>query len=195
MININLVPENLRKKRRRTVNPISAINLPPEVLVGLVGGLICLLILAHLSLWFMISQKSAEKKKLDGQMESLSPNKQQADAIAKELRTLQGKKSAIEKMTSAPKILLAPKLNDISDSMPRGVWLGKISLEQGMFTINGSAVSKGSDEMMGVVELAAKLKGKKEFIKHLKSMEVGPIQRKKIESVEIADFSILAKFQ
>ncbi len=195
MININLVPENLRKKRSRAVNPLAAMNLPMEVMVGLVGGLICLLILTHLGLWFMISQRSVEKKTLDGQMEGLLPYKQQTDAIAKELRILQGKKSAIEKMTSAPKILWAPKLNDISDSMPRGVWLGKISLEQGMFTINGSAVSKGSDEMMGVVDLASKLKDKKEFVKHLKSMEVGPIQRRKIESVEIADFSIMAKFQ
>ncbi len=195
MININLVPENLRKKRGKTVNPLTVMNFPMEVMVGLVGGLICLLIFTHVGLWFVISQKLAEKKKLEGQMENLLPYKQQADAIAKELRTLQGKKSAIEKMTSASKILWAPKLNDISDSMPRGVWLGKISLEQGMFTIHGSAVSKGGDEMMGVVELASKLKGQKEFIKHLKSIEVGPIQRRKIESAEIADFSILAKFQ
>ena len=170
-------------------------NLPMEVMVGLVGGLICLLIVVHLVLWLVIFQRSVEKKRLDGQMKSLLSHKQQADAIAKELRNLQRKKSAIEKMTSASKILWAPKLNDISDSMPRGVWLGKISLEQGLFTINGSAISKGSDEMMGVVELTSKLKDKKEFIKHLKSMEVGPIQRKKIESVEIADFSIMAKFQ
>ena len=195
MININLVPENLRKKRSKTINPISAINLPPEVMVGLVGGLICLLIFIHLVLWFVISQKSAENKKMDGQMQSLSPHKRQADAIAKELRTLQGKKSAIEKMTSAAKILWAPILNDISDSLPRGVWLSKISLEQGMFTIHGSAVSKGGDEMMGVVELVSKLKGKKAFLTHLKSMEVGPIQKRKIESVELADFSITAKFQ
>ena len=195
MNNINLVPENLRKKRGKTINPLTVINLPLEVMVGLVGGLICLLIVLHLVLWVMISQRSAEKKKLDRQMESLSPNKQQADAIAKELRVLQEKKSAIEKMTSAPKILWAPKLNDISDSMPRGVWLGKISLDQVMFAINGSAVSKGGDEMMGVVELVSKLKGKKAFLTHLKSMEVGPIQRRKIESVELADFSITAKFQ
>lgn len=195
MMNINLVPENLRKKHSKTVNPLSAINLPLEVMVGLVGGLICLLILTHLGIWFVISQRSAEEKRLDGQMEDLRPYKQRADSIAKELRILQGKKNAIEKMTSVPKILWSPKLNDISDSMPRGVWLDKISLGEGLFTIHGSAVSKGSDEMMGVVELVSKLKGKKEFIKHLKSMEVGPIQRRKIESVEIADFSIMAKFQ
>lgn len=195
MMNINLVPENLRKKHSKAVNPLAALNLPMEVMVGLVGGLICLLILTHLGLWFVISQKSAEKKKLDGQMESLLPYKHQADSIAKELRILQAKKSAIEKMTSVPKILWSPKLNDISDSMPRGVWLDKIFLEQGLFTIHGSAVSRGSDEMMGVIELVSKLKGKKEFIKHLKIMEIGPIQRRKIESVEIADFSIVAKFQ
>lgn len=170
-------------------------NLPMEVMVGLIGGLICLLIIIHLGLWFIISQKSVEKKKMEGQKQELLPYKQQADSLAKELRVLQGKKDAIEKMTSASKIFWAPKLNDISDSMPRGVWLGKIFLEQGTFTINGSAISKGSDEMMGVVDLASKLKAKKEFIKHLKSMEVGSIQRKKIESVEIADFSIMAKFQ
>lgn len=177
------------------MNPLAVMNLPREALIGFVGALICLLILAHLGLWFMISRKTAEKKELDGQMAQLRPYKQQADAVAKELRIVQGKKNAIEKMTSAPKILLAPKLSDISDSMPRGVWLDQISLEQGVFTIHGSAVSKGSDEMMGVVELVSKLKGKKEFLKDLKSMEVGSIQRRKIASVELADFSITAKFQ
>ena len=195
MLNINLVPENLRKKREKTINPLAAMNIPVEVMVGLVGGLFCLLILVHLSLWFVVSQKLAEKRKLDREMEGLLIYKRETDAVIKELRVLQEKKSAIEKMTSAPKILWAPKFNDISDSMPRGVWLSKISLDQGVFTINGSAVSKGSDEMMGVVELTSKLKGEKEFIKNLKSMEVGPIQRRKIESVEIADFSITAKFQ
>ena len=170
-------------------------NLPAEAMVGLVGGLICLLILTHLGLWFMLSHKLSERKILDKQMQDLSLHKRQADSIAKELRIVQGKKNAIEKMTGAPKILWAPKFNDISDSMPRGVWLGKISLEQGMFTIQGSAVSKGGDEMMGVVDLVSNLKGKKGFLKHLKSMEVGPIQRRKIGSVEIADFSIMAKFQ
>lgn len=195
MLNINLVPENLRKKHSKAINPLAGMNIPMELMVGLVGGLFCLLIFVHLGLWFVTSQKLAEKKKLDGQMEGLLAHKRQTDAIIKELRVLQGKKSAIEKMMSAPKILWAPKFNDISDSMPRGVWLTKISLEEGKFTINGSAVSKGSDEMMGVVELASRLKDKKEFIKNLKSMEVGPIQRRKIESVEIADFSIMAKFQ
>lgn len=195
MIEINLVPENLKKKKAKPASPMLGVNIPPEAVIGLVGGVVVLLIITHVILLYMTCKRLAEKKVLDRQMEGLSPQKIESETVAKELRGLQGKKNAIEQMTKTQKILWAPKLNDISDSIPRGVWLNKVTLDHGILSIEGSSVAKLTDEMMSVSEFTSKLKEHSGFLSQLKSIELGSIQRRKIESLEIADFSITAKYQ
>ena len=195
MIKINLVPENLRKKRKAPVIPTIAFNLPVEATIGLIGGLIVLLIMGHVALFMLTCQKIAQKRNLDKEWETLFPSKQKVDLTTNELRALQGKKSAMDKITKGQRILWSPKLNSISDSIPKGVWLKKIALDQGALTIEGSAVSKIAEEMISIGELTTNLKAQNRFITHMKNLEVGSIQRRKIEAVEISDFSIVAKFQ
>ena len=195
MIKINLVPEHLRKKHKTPVFPTVTFNLPAEATIGLFGGLFVLLFMVHLSLFLITYKKIVQKKRLDRIWEELLPDKQRIDRVSNELRSLQGKKTAIEKITKGQRILWSPKLNAISDSIPKGVWLNKIMLEQGVFTIEGSAVSKLADEMMSVGNFTSNLKVQAQFADHLKNLEVGSIQRRKIDAVEISDFSVTAKFQ
>ncbi len=195
MIDINLVPENLRKKHKTAVIPTVTFNLPSEATIGLIGGLVVLLIIVDLSLLTITCKKIAQKKKLDKEWEELLPDKWKAERMSNELRSLQGKKTAMEKITKGQRILWAPKLNTISDSIPQGLWLHRIALEQGVLTIEGSAVSKIADEMMSVGNFTSHLKNQKYFVDRLQNLEVGSIQRRRIGAVEISDFSVIAKFQ
>mgnify|MGYP001615804926 CR=1 FL=1 len=195
MIDINLIPTNLRKKSKTPLFRCSIFNLPSEAIVGLVGGLIVLLGIIHFLLLGFIGKKIAQKKQLEKSWQEILPQKQKADRLVNEWRALQAKKSDIEKMTMSRRILWAPKLNSMSDSLSRGVWLNRINLDEGVLMIEGSVVSKMADEMGSVGSLTSNLKSKERFVSGLENIEVGPLQRRKIQTTEIADFSITAKVQ
>ena len=195
MIDINLIPTNLRKKSKTPLFRGSSFNLPPEAIVGLVGGLIVLLGIIHFLLLGFLGNKIAQKKQLEKSWQEILPQKQKADRLVNEWRALQAKKSDIEKMTMSRRILWAPKLNSMSDSLSRGVWLNRINLDEGVLMIEGSVVSKMADEMGSVGSLTSNLKSQERFVSGLENIEVGPLQRRKIQTTEIADFSITAKVQ
>jgi hypothetical protein len=63
MIEINLVPSELRKKRRKSLLP-GGFNMPLEVVIGAGGGMLAILILVHISLLFMGLQKLSHQQGL-----------------------------------------------------------------------------------------------------------------------------------
>ena len=195
MIDINLVPENLRKKRKSQILPAN-LNIPQEALIGLVGGLFVLLLIIHVVFQLIIFMKYAQHSHYKSQWEKISPDKEKVDRVSNEMRMMQGKIKSVENITSSKRVVLAPKLNDISDSIPRGVWLNKITLEEKVILIEGSAVSKVKDEMISMVgTFASNLKAQKKFMGELNNLEVGSIQRRKSQNTELADFSITAKLK
>ena len=194
MIEINLAPENLRKKKKSSALP-SALNLPQEVIVGLVGGLLALLLLVHIALQAVIFFQFIQHARLNKDWESLKTDKESTDKMLTDLRTLQAKIKSIENLTTAKRIIWSQKFNDISDSIPREIWLTKVTLEDKILTVEGSAVSKNQDQMVSVGNFTSKLKSQKTFMKDFSSLEVGVIQRRKIQATELADFTVTAKLK
>ena len=195
MIEINLIPPALRKKRKVAAFSGFNLSLPPEALVGFVGGLVILLAFIHVLLLGLLWNKVVQKNRMEKSWQDILPQKQRADRLLNEWRRLQSQKSSIEKMTIERRILWAPKLNALSDGIPRGVWLNKAHLEGDILLIEGSVISKVADEMSSVGAFTTNLKIQKQFMSNLKNIEVGPLKRRKIQTAEIADFSITAKVQ
>lgn len=194
MIEINLAPDNIRKKRKKTFFP-KALSIPREAIIGLVGGLIVLLVLVHILLQVMIFVKYAQHLREKKRWESILPEKEKVDVVLTELRTLRNKLNAIRQVTTEERISWAHKLNNISDSVPRGLWLNKISLGEKILLIDGSVVSRNKDEIVSVGNFVTNLKKHKSFMKGLENIEVGSIQKRNIKTVEVADFLITIKLQ
>ncbi len=174
---------------------MGVLNLPKEALVGLVGGLFIFLFMIHFLLQIVIFVKFAEHKKGKRQWERLLPEKSKVDVVIGELRSLQNKINSIEKVTTEKRISWSQKLNDVSDSITKGIWLNKISIDGKMLLIDGSAVSKAKDEMTSVGNFASNLKNKSTFISGLQNFELGSIQRRQLKNVDLVDFVITAKLQ
>jgi hypothetical protein len=194
MIEINLVPPQIRRKKKSRLWP-QGVTIPPEVLVGSGGGLIVLLILVHISLIVINIRKMAQHQDLQRQWGSLLPSKGEFDSIVSELRILQGKQKAAEGIFPTKKILWSQKLNILSDDLPRGVWLRKVSLDEGMLFIEGSAVFTENEGMINVHKFTSNLKGQVKFLEDFTDLELGSIQRRKIKHMDIADFIITARLQ
>jgi Tfp pilus assembly protein PilN len=193
MIDINLAPDNLRKKKRKQFLP-AALNIPQEAVIGLVGGLFVLLLAVHVVLQLVIVVRFMQHAAYNRDWAKLKPDKEKVDVIASEMREIQGKIRAIDGITTSKRIPWSRKFNEISDSLSRGVWLNKISFKDNVLLIEGGAVSKSKDEMIGMVgTFAGNLKHDQEFMSELKNLEMGQIQRRKLQSTEFVDFSMSAK--
>lgn len=194
MIEINLLPPNLRKKKKKQ-NPLRIPNIPKEAVIGLIGGEAALLFLAHVILTMAMVANFTQRGRLEDELKKVSSQWEEAKNILGELRTMQNKLSAIEKVTTQQRTSWSQKLNDISDSLPRGVWLNKLSLDRKILLIDGSAVSKERNEMISVGTFASSLKNQKTFTEGLENIEVSSIQKRLIKQTEVSDFLISVKLQ
>ena len=193
MIEINLVPPELRRKKKSSF--LGGFNIPLEVVVGSAGGVILLLVAVHFILLLTNISKIGEHKKLKSSWEEISPDKVEVDGVISELRQLQTKESNLVKMMEGKRVIWSRKMNLLSDALPKGVWLRKVALSEGVFFIEGSAISKQKREMIGVHNFAANLKKNDEFLEDMDELDLGSIQMRKISTVDVANFLITTRLK
>ena len=111
------------------------------------------------------------------------------------MRALNSKYQAVAQITGGDRVLWSPKLNEISNQIPRGVWVSKIALNPEMFFIEGSAISKYQDELINVHRFTSNLKKQQLFMGDLTDLELGSIQRRTENRIDIADFLITTKIK
>jgi Tfp pilus assembly protein PilN len=194
MIDINLIPPVLRKNSGNGLSGLS-INIPQEILWGVLGGVVCLALMVHLvlgALW-LTSEGHLSFDKL--QWQKVVSDKSELDGIYNKSRELKNKIKALSDITVNKIVVWSPKLNAISDALPRGLWLRKMLLDKTSMTIEGSAVSKNHDEISNVGNFVSALKKNAAFMKDFSSLEVNSIQRGNRNSIEVADFTIMAKLK
>ena len=194
MIEINLIPYSLRKNKKGKFS-FKEFNIPLEIVIGLGGGLIVLLILVHVFLMVINIRNMAKHKEFQKEMEAVSPQKQQVEKILNELRSLQNTQKAVAEILPERKISWAKKLNILSDSIPRGVWLKRVSLEGDVLLIEGSAISTDNEAMINVHQFTSTLKSQRDFLEYFNDLELGSIQRRKIKQMDIADFMITVRLK
>ena len=193
MIEINLLAENLRKEKKKL-----NINIPTfpqkkifKVLIGTAG----ILIIIHVLLTSTLVVKKIRLLRLTKHWEEIKPIKQEIDILKKDMNFAEDKIQAIEQLTTKTKIIWSEKFNLISNVIPDGVWLRRIFVSGQDLEIEGSAVSKSGEEMIAVGKFANNLKKEDRFYFDFKDIEVTSIKRRKIGSVEIVDFIIVASLK
>jgi len=194
MVDINLIPVALRKDGKGQASAL-AVNIPHEILLGVGAGVVFVLLAVHLilgGLWLMgigrLSQANAEWQKV-------LPDKTTLDSLNKETGDLSKKIKIISDMTTMKSVLWAPKFNAISDHLPAGLWIRKMTLDKLGLTIEGSVVSRSQNEINNVGLLLSALRQNDGFMKDFSSLEVNSIQRGKNSVVEVTDFTVMAKLK
>ena len=193
MIEINLVPEQQRKKRKIASHAKESVSVPAEKLTGIAVGLVILLGIMHVLLQIFIGFQFTQNKKIAKELEIIAPQKNNVDRVVMELRKLQEKAKAMAGITTTKKIQWAVKLNEISDNVPRGLWLNRLTWEDNNFVIHGSSVSKQKSEIISVHEFTAKLKGSEPFMRDFHNIELGLIKSRQIGETQVVDFTITAE--
>lgn len=194
MIDINLIPAALRKNGQGNLNSLM-INIPHEILLGVGAGLILLLLTVHLLLGVVWLAGFGQLSFHQLQYKKLLPDKTVLDAINGESRDLKKKINIIADMTTKKSVRWAPKFNAISDVLPRGLWIRKMTLDQSGLVTEGSVVSKTQNGINNVGSFLSALRQNDDFMKDFSSLEVNSIQRSKVNAVEVTDFTVMAKLK
>ncbi len=202
MIEINLVPEEYRKRKRKKI-----LVLPRGFAFFIGMWFFGLFIMFGILLNLNVESKRSKVEKLEKEWSLLQPKKVQLDTLKSEVSLLENELGSFKKVLYK-KFYWSEKLNKISDSLLDGVWLTEISIGAGeeaqgqvsselptrairSLILSGSVFSKDADEENYVSEFIKNLKADKEFFKDFKDIELKSVQAKKIADKEVKDFVIV----
>jgi Tfp pilus assembly protein PilN len=191
MIKLNFIPEYERRDKSGLLSAGWAI--PLEVIIGILVAAVGLIVLIHISLGCLAGFKVAQQQILQVKWNAMAADKKAVDDIFNESKALQTKFSTLQPITSQVNFQWAHLLNDISDSVPKGIWLREISFNRGILNISGSSVSKIKNEMISAGNFVSALKEKPTMRESFTGIDIDSIQRREDTALSIADFSLKAK--
>lgn len=193
MIEINLVPEQLRKKRRAAAIVESSGGLPKEAIIGIVGAFTFVLILVFIAVQTYAGLQVAKRNNLKQQMAAIDADKKNVEKVIAEMKSLKERAKTLETVVAPYAIFWAEKINTVSNELPRGVWLTKLALEDKYLIIEGSAVSKTKTEISDIHLFMGRLKANKEYMAKLKNLDLDMIKARPVDTLTVADFKIKAE--
>ena len=217
MIEINLLPMELRKKKKE---------FPDISFLPIISLLLGIIIMIHLLLILAISLSTRNLRHLEKRWQEISPDKKSADELKYELTTIRNRIDTIDNLTQN-RMSWAKKLNDLSDAMMPGVWLNKLWLEKKAVSqkieskkgeeenvpldtkvgtapekivikilhLNGSVIATGGEETAAIGKFIRSLKSNQSFFADFSNIESISIQRNRLDDVEVMDFELICYFK
>lgn len=199
MIEINLLPPHLRVRKKKPMK------LPSLPVIPIAAGVVILLIVIQVLLWFFIQIKSVSRDSLKKKIASIAGPNKEAMNISNTLGAISSKVDVIERL-SGSRYRVSRKLNDLSDSMVSGVWLRSIDIKKGesagepgvlkeMLIIDGSNIISGDGGEGAIGKFVNSLKENESFSSDFEDIELAKVERKKIHNTEMMDFVIICHFK
>jgi Tfp pilus assembly protein PilN len=202
MIEINLVPEEYKKRKKKKV-----LVLPKGLVFFISLWIFGLFIMLGLLLNMSVESKRARVEKLEKEWSILQPKKIQLETLKSETAALEGELNTLKKVLYK-KFLWSEKLNSLSDNVSDGMWFTNLSIgaiEEAFGTVSpelpknairsviieGRIYSTTSGEVDSINRLIKNLKGDKDFFKDFKDIELKSVEAKKIADKDVKDFIIV----
>ncbi|RJP29037.1 MAG: hypothetical protein C4533_04365 [Candidatus Omnitrophota bacterium] len=184
MIEINLLPEELKTKIKKTEQ--SAKNKKLLYIIPLVFSV---LIIAHLFLVLLGLVKGIDLNRRRSELAKLEPNKTTLEKFRQDKQLFSQDTKQIEDILRK-RINWSQKINRLSMDLPSGVWFTEVSSADKDFTIKGSVVSLEKAEMNLINEFIEKLRKDHDFYKNFTKIELVSAQRKMLAGYEIVEFTL-----
>jgi hypothetical protein len=198
MIEINLLPEDLRNKLVKASKPEVVKNpvegLEPKHYVVIVPAVLILLIFIHLLLGVFSIVKTGQLHMLRSKWQKLEPQRKALDEYNSEFAAVSEDAQILQQLLR-DRIVWSEKLNKMSLKLPRGVWFNSLTVNQKELVIKGSVVSLNKEELGMIKELIESHKSDPEFIKNFNNLEMVSAEKKTIGSYDITDFTLSASLK
>ncbi|MDP8230995.1 MAG: hypothetical protein P9L93_07875 [Candidatus Gorgyraea atricola] len=188
MIEINLLPEEMRKKRQ----PQFKLDLEMEK-VKVIGGAAAAGILIILVLFCLVGSfvRKKQTQRLLLKEQNFAAETLDIETINKEIVTLKAKMNMMDGVTSR-RFLWAEKLNYLSDLILPGIWFTRIRTDsEDKLVVEGSVIPKQEEAMATVGKFMKNVRDNKTFFKDFSNIKLESVQRKSIDERDIVDFRIV----
>ena len=186
MIEINLLPENLRKKREISVG------VSWEAVRNAALVLLAVFILFQALLQLFIFIDIFRLQQLNKTYLIISPQKKEIDDLKEKIEKYKLLENMFSRLLSQ-RLVMSDNLNVISDVLTGGVWLSELSLSRNSIEIQGSCISPSAQELSQINKFLGALKENKKISQGLSSLELISVQRRKMGKFEVVDFVIAPK--
>lgn len=181
MIEINLLPDEIKVKSKAASRADPASFIAPIVI-----GLLAVLVLSHAALGVFSFVRNFQSQGLKKETKELGAQKN--EYISKglagfpDLKTIDG--------LLKRRIDWAKKLNALSRNLPPGIWFNELQISAKELVINGSVVSLKKEEMALLNNFMQALQKDPGFFDDFSSISLGPVQRRRIASYAVMDFTL-----
>lgn len=180
MIQINLLPKELRVKKR--VRKAVSFTLP---VIPIASAVVCVTFLIHIALGILLHLTSARIETLNAEWESLLPAKKDFDTISSEKKKLESALKFVKKI-SETEINWSELLSGLSEAATPDMWLSRMSLESRgkafnykntsenptRLVLTGHVVGKSEAATAGVGRFITSLKTTDGFFKYFDEVEL-----------------------
>lgn len=196
MIEINLLPEELRNKVAKAKKPETVVKNPVEGLepkhaVLLVPVIAIILICAQLFIGIAVLVKGGQLRSLNAKLQSLATQKKGLDEFNAEYNLVSQDSQAIQKLMRE-RVVWSEKLNKLSLNLPSGIWFSGISVNSKGMVLQGAVVSLNKDDLNLINKLIDSLKIDPVFFKDFSSLDMGSAEKKTVGIYDITDFNLNA---
>ena len=168
MIEINLLPPELRKKRIK-------VNFSTQGLWFILPLIIGIFVFIHLVLASLVLVKNIQKGSLNRKWTAESSSKERVDSWKKEFNLANQDSRTINSLIDQ-RVIYADKLKIMSELLPGGIWFTRLEIKKNSFTLEGSVVSLESTHMSTLRYYIERLKEDPEFFSDFASFKLGPVR-------------------
>ncbi len=184
MIEINLLPDDLKKQRV----------IIPKELFALIG----IIFISLLIVWMVSVNKSraalaVKADNIENRWQEILVLKNEYGGYKKQLKSLEEREVVVNYLM-ADRIYYSQKLNELSDLLIDGIWLNTLDLNSEMLIIEGKVYSKEGKEEAIVGNFMNNIKNHKSFFKDFNEVELKIIKRR-IQDVEHISFILFCRLK
>ena len=192
MIEINLLPEDLRKQKKMDLKlDLEVIGKVKFLAGGVFAGIVIFIII------FLFAGSSIRKKQIIGLMmkeQAISAEKTRAEEANKEIIFLMAKMTELDEIIKT-KFNWSRKLNELSDLVLPGIWFTHIYTDaEDRLIIEGSVVSKKEEAMAAVGKFMKDIRKNEPFFKDFSDIKLESVQRKGTGDRDVVDYRIVLYF-
>jgi len=189
MIEINLLPEELRARHRQKKPSAAAVGflLERQNLIYIGIGLGALLLLVNIFAAGMNIAKGMRLGALNKKWQNYAAQRKELEEFNKEYAIFSEGAKDIQQILSQ-RINWAEKLNRMSLNLPSGVWFNEFSVSSGNFYLKGAVVSLKKEEMGLLRNFVDNLKKDSAFYKDFTSLELISVRKESIGGYEVVNF-------
>lgn len=190
MIEINLLPEELRNRAAKPNAPVMGAGvLEPKHLVLLAPLILAILISSQLIIGVSAIIKSSQLRALEAKWLQAEPQRKALEEFNNEHTLVLGGAQALKEFEAA-RIIWSEKLNRLSLDLPSGVWFNELLANSRELVLKGGVISLSKEELGLVKQLIDNLKNDPQFVKDFNALELDSAEKKVIGSYEITEFTL-----